>query len=158
MNSAVLERSVAEHPFTKGMSPAHLRILTECAMFTQFQSGQIIFHKGEIANRFYLIQRGRVSIETPANEQGIITVQTVGPGDVLGWSWLFAPYYWHFNACSLEQTEAIFFYGTRLREGCEQDRDFGYQLMRRVTAILIQRLQVTVKATLLLAQQQREIA
>ena len=113
-------------------------------MFTRFEAGQIIFHQGEIANRFYLIVAGKVSIETRVDESGVITIQNVGAGEVLGWSWLFAPYYWHFNACATEPTDAIFFYGTRLREFCEQDRDFGYQLMRRVAAIVMQRLQVTI--------------
>lgn len=117
-------------------------------MFARFEPGQIVFHRGEIANRFYLIERGKVSIETRSGERGVVAVQTVGPGDVLGWSWLFAPYYWHFDACAVEPTDAIFFYGTRLREHCEQDRDFGYELMRRVTAVVMQRLQATVEQSL----------
>jgi CRP/FNR family transcriptional regulator, cyclic AMP receptor protein len=151
MIPSVLENAVANHPFVRGMSPAHLRILTECAMFTRFDAGQTIFHAGEIANRFYLIQQGKVSVESRTDASGVITIQTIGAGDVLGWSWLFAPYYWHFNACAVDPTQAIFFYGTRLREHCEQDREFGYQLMRRVSAVLIRRLQVTLKESLRLA-------
>ncbi len=153
MNGPVLENAVARHPFVQGMARRHLQILIECAMFARFEPGQIVFHKGEIANRFYLIERGKVSIETQAGEQGVVPVQTVGAGDVLGWSWLFAPFYWHFDACALEPTEAIFFYGTRLREHCEQDRDFGYELMRRVTAVIMQRLQVTVEQSLKMAEE-----
>jgi CRP-like cAMP-binding protein len=145
MNPEDLEQAVASHPFVRGMCSAHLSILSSCAMFTEFKAGQVVFREGEIANRFYLIQRGRVSLETHGNGSGSVTVHTIGAGDVLGWSWLFAPYYWHFSACALERTEAIFFYGTRLREHCEQDRQFGYQLMRRVSAVLIERLQTTLK-------------
>jgi CRP-like cAMP-binding protein len=151
MSSSDLETAVANHPFLRGMSPAHLRILAESAMFTRFETGQMVFHQGEIANRFYLIQSGRVSVETRTEEHGVITIQTLMPGDVLGWSWLFAPYYWHFSACALEPTQAIFFYGTRLREIGEEDREFGFDLMRRVTAVLMQRLQVTLKESLRLA-------
>ena len=70
-------------------------------------------------------------------------IQTLTAGHVLGWSWLFPPYYWHFDARALEPTRAIFFYGTRLREECEQDPDLGYALMKRVTQVLINRLQAT---------------
>ncbi len=146
-----LEKAVAEHPFVRGMSASHLGILNQCAMFTEFETGQIVFREGEIANRFYLVRRGKISVESQTGSGEVIPVQTVGPGEVLGWSWLFAPYYWHFNGCALEPTEAIFFYGTRLREKCEQDTDFGYELMRRVVAILMQRLQSTVKESLRLA-------
>ena len=67
---------------------------------------------------------------------------------MLGWSWLFPPYYWHFDARALEPTTAIFFYGTRLREQCEQDHDFGYEIMKRMTQVVIQRLQATRKQLL----------
>src|SRR5690349_3039814 len=118
-----LESAVAHHSFVRGMTPAHIRLLAECAMFTHFEAGKIIFHEGEIANRFYLIQKGKISIETRGPEHGAIAVQSLGAGEVLGWSWLFAPYYWHFSACAVEATQAIFFYGTRLRERCEEDRE-----------------------------------
>jgi CRP/FNR family transcriptional regulator, cyclic AMP receptor protein len=153
MISSELEHAVAGHPFARNMRPEHLRILTACAMFTEFEAGQIVFREGEIANRFYLIQRGKISLETGAESGEVVTVQAVGAGDVLGWSWLFAPYYWHFSACALEATQAIFFYGTRLREECEGDREFGYDLMRRVTAIVMRRLQATLKESLRLAGQ-----
>lgn len=152
MSSSDLEKAVASHPFLRGMNDAHLRNLVDCAMFTRFDAGQIVFREGEVANRFYLIEQGRVSIETHTAENNVIAMQSVGAGEVLGWSWLFAPYYWHFDACAVEPTQAIFFYGTRLREKCEEDREFGYQLMRRVAAILMQRLQVTVKESLRLAR------
>ena len=145
MNSSILEAAVANHPFVQGMSAEHLRILVECAMFTQFEAGQIVFHAGEIANRFYLIQQGKVSLETRAANNELIVVQVLGAGDALGWSWLFAPFYWHFSACAMETTRAIFFYGTRLRARCEEDHEFGYELMKRVAAVLMERVQVTVR-------------
>jgi CRP-like cAMP-binding protein len=77
-------------------------------------------------------------------------IQTIGPGDVLGWSWLFPPYYWNFDARALEPTTAIFFYGTRLRDECEQDKALGYELMKRMTAVAIQRLQATRRQLLAL--------
>lgn len=151
MSLSALENAIANHPFLQGMSPAHLRVLAENAMLTRFEAGQVVFHEGEIANRFYLLQSGRVSVETRSGAQQVITIQTLGAGDILGWSWMFAPYYWHFSACAIESTQAIFFYGTRLREICEQDREFGFELMRRVTGVLMRRLQMTLRESLRLA-------
>jgi CRP-like cAMP-binding protein len=84
-----------------------------------------------------------VVIETEAKERGIIPIQIIGPGDVLGWSWLFPPCYWQFDARALEPTKAVFFYGTRLREYCEQEHDLGYELMKRMAAVIVKRLQAT---------------
>jgi len=132
---------IAEHPFLAGMKPAHLDVLCECAMETQFPKDQLIFREGDLANRFYLIEEGRVALESRVQGERAVLIQTVGKGDVLGWSWLFPPYYWHFDARTLSPTKAIFFYGTRLRAQCEDDHDFGYELLKRMAAVVIQRLQ-----------------
>jgi CRP-like cAMP-binding protein len=134
---------IAGHPFLKGLPSRHLQILADCAMLTEFAPKQLIFREGEVANRFYLIREGKVALETPIKDHGPLHLQTVGGGEVLGWSWLFPPYYWHFDARALEPVKAIFFYGTRLRECCEADHELGYELMQRVAEVVVQRLQAT---------------
>jgi hypothetical protein len=68
-------------------------------------------------------------------------VDTIGAGDLLGWSWMFPPYVWHFTARATEPTDAIFFYGTILREYCERDHSLGYELFKRMSAVMVKRLQ-----------------
>lgn len=140
-----LESLVAEHPFLAGMSPEHVKILAASAMQTQFAAGEMIFREGEPANRFYLIQEGCVALESAPQDREEVLIQTIGAGDVLGWSWLFPPYYWHFDARTVEPTRAIFFYGTRLREQCEENPGLGFELMKRFAQVLIKRLQSTRK-------------
>jgi len=132
---------IAEHAFLAGMKPAHLDVLGDCAMQTQFPKDQVIFREGDLANRFYLIEEGRVALESRGGGERTVLIQTVGAGDVLGWSWLFPPYYWHFDARTLAPTKAIFFYGTRLRAQCDEDHEFGYELIKRMAAVVILRLQ-----------------
>lgn len=136
-----LTSSVAEHPFLSGMKPVHVELLCECAMQTEFAEGQLIFREGDLANRFYLIEEGSVALESAASKGRKAVIQVLGPGDVLGWSWLFPPYYWHFDARALKPTRAIFFYGTRLRTQCDEDHDFGYELIKRVAAVVVRRMQ-----------------
>jgi CRP-like cAMP-binding protein len=143
VDSKSVESVIAEHPFLKGLKPDHLRILADNAMRMSFQPGQFIFREGDPANRFYLIEEGKVSLESHLKDEGGVCIQTIGAGEVLGWSWLFPPYYWHFDARALTPAKAIFFYGTRLREQCVLDHDFGYELMKRMTSIAIRRLQAT---------------
>ena len=143
-----LENVIAEHPFLRGLKPEHLRVLAGNAMRLEFGPGERIFREGDPANRFYLIERGKVVLESRPQDQSPEVIQELGPGDVLGWSWLFPPYYWHFDARAIQATTAIFFYGTRLREQCEENHELGYELMKRVAAIVIQRLQATRKALL----------
>ena len=62
---------------------------------------------------------------------------------MLGWSWLFPPYYWHFDARAVELTEAVFLHGAPLREECEADHDLGYELVKRMAEVMLKRLQAT---------------
>ena len=138
-----LDTAIAEHPFLRGLTPAHLQTLADNAMLVSWQPGEVIFREGEPANRFYLIRQGKVVLESSKRDEAPVLIQYVGADDVLGWSWLFPPYYWHFDARAIEPTSAIFFYGTRLREKSEESPDLGYELMKRMVAVIIQRLQAT---------------
>ena len=135
-----LEAQVAAHPFLVGISAAHIRLLADCAMRSQFAAGQVIFRKGETANRFYLIERGKVALESSAGDD-VVRIDEVGAGDLLGWSWIFPPYVWHFDARATEPTTAIFLYGTILREYCEADPALGYELFKRMSGVMMRRLQ-----------------
>jgi CRP-like cAMP-binding protein len=109
----------------------------------KFETGAVIFEEGSPANRFFLILTGRVVLSSEMEDRNVIPVQTLGPGDDLDWSWLFPPYSVHFTARALEPTTAIFFYGTRLREQCEQDHELGYQIMKRIAGVATQSLRAT---------------
>jgi CRP/FNR family transcriptional regulator, cyclic AMP receptor protein len=132
---------VALHPFLAGMNHAQLALLTDCAMAAHFEPGQIILREGEIANRFYLIESGKVVLESSDGAENSVIIETIGAGDLLGWSWMFPPYTWRFTARAVEPTSAIFFYGTILREYCERDPSLGYELFKRMAPIMLRRLQ-----------------
>ena len=139
---------IALHPFLVGMNPRHLALLTDCAIPVRFKKGQIILREGEMANRFYLIEDGQVVLESGEGFGNPVIVETIGAGDLLGWSWMFPPYVWHFTARAAEPTQAIFFYGTILREYCERDPSLGYELFKRITPVMLKRLQSTRKRML----------
>ena len=134
---------IASHPFLKDLDPHQRRLLADCAMEKTFETDELIFPEGDPANRFYLILEGKVVLESYVQERGRVEIQTIEAGDVLGWSWLMPPYYWQFDARAIEPTKAVFFYGTPLREEAENDHEFGYQLYKRIAAIMLKRLQAT---------------
>jgi CRP/FNR family transcriptional regulator, cyclic AMP receptor protein len=137
---AELEGQVAAHPFFIGMSEHHIRLLADCAMELHFDVGHVIFREGESANRFYLIEHGKVALESSTLGDPI-KIEEIGDGDLLGWSWLFPPYAWHFTARALQDTTAIFFYGTVLREYSEKDHSLGFELFKRMSVVMLRRLQ-----------------
>ena len=91
------EKEVAAHPFLLGMGEQHVRLLSDCAMHSHFHTDEIIFSEGEAANRFYLIVRGKVRLESSTLGEPV-PIDEIHDGDLLGWSWLFPPYAWHFTA------------------------------------------------------------
>jgi len=147
--SESMETRVAWHPFLAGMGRSQLPLLIDCAMATDFDAGEVILREGAVANRFYLIESGKVVLES-GEEFGepLVVVGTIGAGDLLGWSWMFPPYVWHFTARAIEPTKAIFFYCAILREYSEKNHSLGYQLFKRITPVMLRRLQAARKKTL----------
>ena len=140
--SAFTAASLPDHPLFQKMSERDRQILADCSMQATFEPGNLVVETGDPANCFYLIISGRIGLEA-LHGHPPLGVQTIGAGDVLGWSWLFPPYYWHFDAMAEERTETIFFFGSRLLQECDRNHDFGYELFKRMSHILISRLQTT---------------
>ena len=136
-----VENIIGTHPFWKELNPHYFHILRECAVYSRFGAGQCIFEAGSDAEHFYLIHNGYVALETSMPGKGRITLQTIGPGEALGWSWLFPPYRWHFSARTTDVTDAVCFGARALRDYAEENHDFGYDLAMRVVRIVLERLQ-----------------
>lgn len=138
-----LERFIAEHKFFAGMRPEHIALLVGCASNVRFGAGAYLFREGGDANDFYLIRHGRVALEVFAPQRQPLVVGTVEEGDVLGWSWLVPPHVWRFHGRAIETTVAIALDGRCLRAKCDEHTDLGYELLKRFTGIMVQRLEAT---------------
>jgi CRP-like cAMP-binding protein len=138
-----LERILSEHPFFKGLEEPYLQLLVGCASNVRFNAGEVVFREGEEANQFYLIRQGKVAVEMFAPSRGPIILQTLGEGEVLGWSWLVAPYKWRFDGRAVELTRAIALDGECLRGKCEEDHNLGYELMKRVSHVMEKLVEAT---------------
>jgi CRP-like cAMP-binding protein len=136
-----LKAVVAAHPFLAGTRPKVRHVFYQCATLHNFEQGQQIFCEGGEANDFYLINRGLVILEIFVPGRGMVTIQTVEPGQALGWSWLFPPHQWRFSAKAAEPTQAIAFAAKALREKAQQDHAFCYELVVRLAAVLAGRLE-----------------
>ncbi len=136
-----LERILAEHPFFSGLEPSYTSLLVGCAANSRFDAGKYIFKEGEAANEFYVIRAGKVALEIFAPQRKPIILETLSEGEILGWSWLLPPYHWKFHARAVEDTRAIALDGKCLRTKCEQNHDLGYELLKRFSQIVEQRLE-----------------
>ncbi len=120
-----------------------LRLVAGCGTNEHVAAGAYLFREGEPAERFFLIRNGTVALEVVTPGRGAVVIETLHPGDIVGWSWLFAPHRWKFDGRAVAPTRTIAFDGTCLRRKCDVDHELGYQLMRRFAAVAVERLQAT---------------
>ena len=148
-------KEINTHPFFHGMKPEHLEVLAEGARAAEFKTGDLLFQQGAPANELYLIENGRVALEAHEPADGTVLVQTLGGGDVLGWSWLFPPFAWNFQARAVEPTGVIALSGAHLLVAAERNPEFGYALMKRVAQVVIHRLQAARRRLLALQREMK---
>lgn len=139
----LLEQELAGVPLFAGMSTDEVALLAGCARNVHFPDGALIFRTGDRADAFFVVRHGLVVVEAFAPPRGSISIETIGPGDVLGWSWLFPPYRSRFDARALGGVRATTFDGACLRKKCMAEPALGYDLMGRFAQIVIERLQAT---------------
>jgi CRP-like cAMP-binding protein len=135
-----LEPILSQHPFLQGLEKKYLDLVVGCASNVRFDAEELLCHEGDEAEKFYIIRTGKVAVEMLIPGKGPMVIQTLGNGDVLGWSWLFPPYKWHFDARVLELTRAIALDGKCLRKKCEEDVHLGYELLKRFSQVMESRL------------------
>jgi CRP/FNR family transcriptional regulator, cyclic AMP receptor protein len=135
--------ALAAHPFLRGMSRDQLGVLAEAARAVSLPARYRLFEDGGNATRFWLIQSGHVSLDLHVPGEGPVVVETIGMGELLGWSWLFPPYQWAFGAVAAAAVGAFEFDAPVVRERCADDHELGYELNRRITRVLAHRLQAT---------------
>ena len=138
-----LDELIAASPVFAGLRAAQLDLIAGCAINEHFAAGTYLFREGEAADRFYLIREGAIALEVDVPGRGRRVLETLGQGEVVGWSWLFEPYRWHFDGRTVQPTRVIGFDGACLRGKCDSDHELGYELMRRFAASMVERLQAT---------------
>jgi CRP-like cAMP-binding protein len=143
MSSASLESIVAGLPLFEGMKAEHVVLIAECGRNVRFEAGEFIGRQGEHSDRFWVIRDGRVALQMHSPERGDVTVRTVGVNEVLCWSWLVPPHRWHFDALAVTATRAIEFDARCLGGKFRNDYEFGYELFRRFSQVIAERLEAT---------------
>lgn len=138
-----IEQMLAESRLFQGLDRKFLEPLVACATQVRFKAGDYIFREGDASKIFYVLRTGRVSVEINIPGRGPTMIETLGEGDLLSWSWLVPPYEKHFDARAVELTRAVAMDGERIRSECERDSSFGYQLLKRVSTVMGQRLSAT---------------
>jgi len=139
----VTAAALATHPFLHGMSREQLAVLAGAASDVMFPAGRRLFEDGGNAGHFWLIQSGQVTLDLQVPGQGRMKIESIGMGELLGWSWLFPPYRWAFGAVAANPVKAFEFGAPTVRASCASDPGLGYELTTRLARVVASRLQAT---------------
>lgn len=134
---------LAEHAFFQGLPEQDRAFIAGCGENRVYREGDYLAREGAPADYFFLIRTGRVAVETFLPNHGALCLQTLNGGDIFGWSWLFPPYQWTFDARALETVHSIRLDGRCLREKCESEPALGFELLKRFARITTDRLRET---------------
>jgi CRP/FNR family cyclic AMP-dependent transcriptional regulator len=135
-----LRATLAAHPFARGLEGGDLDVLRAAARRVSFAPTARLCRSGGEAQHTWLLLSGRVAFELFASGRAV-PLETAEAGELVGWSWLFPPYHWHFDAVALSAVEAIELDGAALRAAAEADPAFGFRLVKRALYQAQQRLE-----------------
>ncbi len=133
-------KDVREHPFFKNLPEHVVQAVLSLAQEREYAEGAWLCREGDPADRFFLILSGTVAVELHAPHTGKRRIQTLGPGDAVGWSWLIPPHRWQFDVFTVHPTRVAEFDAERLRALCEQDHTVGYYVTKRLLEVVSRRL------------------
>jgi CRP-like cAMP-binding protein len=142
MNPTSIRDLLAAQPVLLGLEPADIDLIAGCGHNEVFAAGAFLAHEDDEANHFFIVREGRVALETHAST-GSLLIDTIGSGDLVGWSWLFPPYRWVFDVAAVQVTHAVVIDAACLRDKCDADPAFGYRVIRRFSQVIVDRLQAT---------------
>lgn len=135
-----------KHPFLKGLPKKVSDSLLVFGKKISLPTGKVLFRDSEKAEQFYLILKGKVNLL--GHEQDVRydrelssgVFQTLGAGDVVGLSWVLAPYRWRFDAVVNQAADFFVIDGVRLRKAMAKDHEFGYAVYSKLVPMMNHRL------------------
>lgn len=133
----------ARSELTAAIPDGHQRRFTALARQVSFPAGTRVFEEGGRADRFWIIRGGAVALDVHVPGRHAATVETLGPGELLGWSWLVPPHQWHLGAETRGPVRADEFDAVRVRELAAGDPVLGKALAEYVATVVGERLRAT---------------
>jgi len=141
--SNITSSVLATCPFLHGMRDDHLAALSAAAREVRLPAGHRLFEDNGYAENFWLIESGGVALDIHVPGVGPVVIDSLGIGDLVGWSWLFRPYQWAFGAVATTDVRAFEFDAGAVRACCAADPALGHDLTHRVALVLAKRLRAT---------------
>ncbi|MGX1561084.1 Crp/Fnr family transcriptional regulator [Streptomyces sp. NPDC055506] len=117
--------------------------LMRVAREVSFDAGERLFEEGRRADRFWIVRTGTVVLDLHVPGRRAAVVESVGQGELVGWSWHFPPHVWHLGAEAMSPVRAFEFDAEAVRAMCAQDAEFGRVIAVWLGRVIADRLQAS---------------
>jgi len=131
------------HPFYDGLDSKYIKQIEAISELMTYSAGEALFRQGDPEDRIFLVHAGTVAIQAVAPGRNSKTIDTSGPGDYVGWSWIVAPFRAHYDAIAQEDVVVTAIDANALRDLCESNHELGYRVLSRMVKLVEHRLQGT---------------
>lgn len=129
--------------FGGGLSARDRERLAACATLKTFGVGDLLLKEGAACETFGVLVSGLLGMQTLVPGRGTVTLMTVEPGDVYGWSALVPPHRSTSTVLGIEPGEALVFDAAELRDLLRDDESLAATLYPRLLQSLGRRLTAT---------------
>ncbi|MHB8892459.1 MAG: Crp/Fnr family transcriptional regulator [Candidatus Limnocylindrales bacterium] len=129
--------------FGAGLPPETVARLAGIAEMRDVESGDEVTREGQVTEALSIVLSGRVALRTLVPERGMVTILTVEPGDVVGWSALVPPHRATATGIAIEPVVLVELPGERLRVMLRSDHALAASLYPRVLQVVSRRLTAT---------------
>ncbi|ALV37614.1 Crp/Fnr family transcriptional regulator [Streptomyces sp. NPDC101209] len=118
----------------------HRERLLRIGREAEFPQGARLFEEGGHADRFWIVRSGTVALDMHVPGRRPPVIETIGTGDLVGWSWLYEPFVWQLGAGAVTALRAYEFDAVAVRLMCLNDAEFGRAVEHWVGRVLAHRL------------------
>ena len=129
--------------FGAGLSPEAMARLAGIAELRDIPPETELTREGQVTEDLAIVLAGRVALRTLVPERGMVTILTVEPGDIVGWSALVPPHRASSTAIAIEPVRALVLDGDRLRALLRGDHALAASVYPRVLQAVGRRLTAT---------------
>ncbi|MEU4040071.1 Crp/Fnr family transcriptional regulator [Streptomyces collinus] len=128
---------------TAALEPLYRERLMCLAREVSFAAGTRLFQEGRHADRFWIVRTGTVALDLRVPGRRPAVIESLGHGELVGWSWHFAPHIWQLGGEAQSPVRAWEFDAEAVRVLCAQDPEFGRAVAVWVGRVVAQRLQAS---------------
>jgi len=107
--------TIRSDPAPSSLPADAMAALDDLALRAEFEAGQVILGEAATVPFLGIVEAGRVALRLHVPGRGTVTIVTIEPGELLGWSAVVPPYRATSEAVAVDATQLITYDAVALR-------------------------------------------